>query len=104
MSDDAPLKVEEDGSIVAEATVTTSDDAQAWAEVHVDPGHLPSGTRRRVATAVHDAAVADSAEHLSASLPRGDAELMEEMRSHLDHAELRSAGATSIIEGDVHHP
>ncbi len=104
MSDDQQIKVEVDGSIVAEATVTTSSDAHARAEVHVDPGILPSGTRGRVATAVHEAAVADSAEHLTAALPRGDAELMQEMRSHLDHPELRSAGASSIIEGDVQHP
>ena len=103
MTDDKQIKVEVDGTVVAEAIVTTTD-ALARAQVHVEPGHLPVGARQQVAAAVHDAAVADSAEHLSAALPRGDAELVEEMREHLEHAELRSAGASSILEGEVRQP
>ena len=53
---------------------------------------------------MNDAAVADSAEHLTATLPRGDAELVTELRAHLDDTSLRSAGATTIIEGDVRQP
>ncbi|SDR78831.1 hypothetical protein SAMN04488543_0471 [Friedmanniella luteola] len=102
MTEQKQIKVEVDGAVVAEAVVTPPDeDARARAQVHVDPGHLPAGTRQQVAAAVHEAVVADAAQHLTAALPRGDAELVEEMRGHLDHAELRSAGASSIIEGDV---
>ena len=104
MTDDKLIQVEVDGMVVAEATLTTSADAQAQAAVHVEPGHLPSGTRSQVATAVNEAVVAESAEHLTATLPRGDAELVTELRAHLDHASLRSAGATSILEGDVRQP
>ncbi|GAA1833900.1 hypothetical protein ACFFOM_10490 [Microlunatus capsulatus] len=103
MTDDKQIKVEVDGTVVAEATVTTTD-ARARAQVHVEPGHLPTGTRQQVAAAVHESAVSDGAEHLSAALPRGDAELVTEMREHLDHPELRSAGASSILEGDVRQP
>lgn len=105
MTEPQQIKVEVDGAVVAEAVVTTPDaDARSRAQVHVEPGHLPSGTRQQVAAAVHEAVVADEARHLSAALPRGDAELVEEMREHLDHAELRSAGASSILEGEVKHP
>ena len=103
MIDDEQIKVEVDGTVVAEATVTTTG-AQARAQVHVEPGHLPSGARQQVAAAVHQAAVADAAEHLSAALPRGDAELVVELSEHLEHPELRSAGASSILEGEVRRP
>jgi len=104
VTDDKLIQVEVDGAVVAEATLTTSADAQCQAAVHVEPGHLPTGIRSQVATAVNDAAVADSAEHLTATLPRGDAELVTELRAHLDDTSLRSAGATTIIEGDVRQP
>lgn len=102
MTEQKQIKVEVDGAIVAEAVVTSPDQqARAQAQVHVEPGHLPSGTRAQVAAALHEAVLADSALHLTAALPRGDAELVDEVREHLDNSELRSAGASSIIEGEV---
>jgi hypothetical protein len=54
-----------------------------------------------VADAVHEAVVEDQTRRLTATVPLGDAELVEGLRSHLDDVELRAAGATSIIVGDV---
>jgi hypothetical protein len=70
-------------------------------QVHVAPGHLPVGPRQKVADAVHEAVTEGHARHLTATVPCGDAELVEGIRQHLDDVELRAAGATCIIEGDI---
>ena len=96
------ISVEEDGEILAEATISSPDDDDcARAEVTVAPGHLPLGTRQKMADAVHEAACDDNADHLTATVPKGDVELVDGIRDHLSEVELRSAGASSIIQGDV---
>jgi len=102
MVDRRHISVEENGEILAEATVSAPDEAEcARAEVTVAPGHLPVGTRQKMADAVHEVVCDDHARHLTASVPKGDAELVDGIRSHLRDPELRVAGATSIIQGDV---
>nr|WP_294693514.1 hypothetical protein [uncultured Friedmanniella sp.] len=102
MADPKQIRVEQNGQILAEATVLVTEDcSEARAQVHVAPGHIPVGTRQKVADAVHEAVAEDQARHLTATVPLGDAELVEGIRSHLNDPQLRAAGATSIIEGDV---
>ena len=96
------INVNENGEILAEATISAPDDTNcARAEVTVAPGHLPVGTRQKMADAVHEAVCEDNAQHLTASVPKGDAELVDGIRGHLSDVELRVAGASSIIHGDV---
>ena len=105
MADQRKISVEDGGEVVAQATVTTPEGTgAAHAEVSMAPGHLPVGTRRMVADAVHEAVVADHAGHLTASVPQGDAELVDGIRDHLSDVHVRAAGATTIIEGDVNPP
>ena len=101
MSEEKSITVEENGQVLAQATVSVSDDSEAQAQVHVAPGHLPVGTRQRMADAVHESVVEDNAQHLTATVPLGDAELVQGMRGHLNNVELRAAGSTSIIRGDI---
>jgi hypothetical protein len=102
MADEKHIRVEEAGSVVAQATVSVANEnGEAHAQVHVAPGHLPVGTRQKVVEAVHEAVVEDQTRRLTATVPLGDAELVEGIRNHLDDVELRAAGATSIIKGDV---
>ena len=102
MAENTQIRVEQDGQVLAQATVSvTEETSEARAQVHVAPGHIPVGTRRKVADAVHEAVTEDHARHLTATVPLGDAELVEGIRSHLNDAQLRAAGATSIIEGAV---
>lgn len=101
MADDRQIRVEEDGQVLAQAVVSAADETgEAHAQVHVASGHLPIGTRRKMADAVHEAVVDDS-ERLSASVPLGDTELVEGLREHLTEVELRAAGATSIVRGHL---
>ena len=54
-----------------------------------------------MADAVHEAVCDDNAGHLTATVPQGDAELVDRIRGHLSEVDLRVAGASSIIHGDV---
>jgi hypothetical protein len=102
MADEKQISVEEGGSVLAEATVSVvAETGEARAQVHVASGHLPVGTRQKVADAVHEVVVEEQTQRLTATVPLGDAELVEGFRNHLDDVELRAAGATSIIVGDV---
>jgi hypothetical protein len=102
MANEKQINVEEDGRVLAQATVSVVDESsEARAQVHMEPGHLPVGTRQRMADAVHEAVTEENAQRLTATVPLGDAELVEGIRGHLSDVELRAAGATSIIEGEV---
>jgi hypothetical protein len=102
MTDDRQITVEEDGTVVAQASVSVSaEDHRAHAHVHVAAGHLPVGTRQKMVDAVHEAVCEDDGQHLTASVPLGDAELVQGLSERLDDVSLRAAGATSIVEGDV---
>ena len=99
---DKRITVEEGGQVLSEATVSAPDENnRARAQVHVASGHLPAGTRQRMADALHQAVSEDNAERLTASVPRGEAELVEGICDHLSDVALRSAGSTSFIEGEV---
>lgn len=96
------IDVEENGQLLAETTLSARDaNNEMRAQVTPVPGHLPVGSRQKVADAVYEAVVADHASHLTVTVPLGDAELIDRIRSHLSEVELRAAGATCIIEGQV---
>jgi hypothetical protein len=102
LADDKHITVEHDGQVLSQAIVSPADQHhEARAHVHVAPGHLPAGTHQQMADAILEAVTQDHAERLTASVPRGEAELVENIRDHLTDVELRSAGASSIIQGDV---
>lgn len=102
MPEDRQLSFEEDGRVVSSATVYAPDEQnEARAQVHMAPGQLPAGTRQQVAKAIHEAVTEDQAEHLTAAVPRGDAELVEGISADLSNPQIHAAGATSIIRGQV---
>jgi len=96
------IGVVENGQLVAETTLSARDaNNEMRAQITPVPGHLPVGSRQKVADAVYEAVVAGHASHLTATVPLGDAELIDGIRSHLSAVELRAAGSTCIIEGQV---
>lgn len=102
MTDEKHITVEEDGHVLSEATVSVADETnEARAHVHVASGHLPAGTHQKMADALHQAVTEDNAERLTAAVPRGEAVLVEGICDYLSDVEMRSAGATSIIQGEV---
>lgn len=96
------ITIDDDGRVTALAEVRPPDEeGVARSALHVESGQLPPGTRARLVDAVMaDPAVADAA-HLVASMPTGDAELVDEIRERADAVEVRATGATKFVSADL---
>lgn len=102
MTEKRHVSIDAHGETLAEATISLPEgDGEAHVEVDTGSGHLPAGARQRLADAVHDVVTEAQADHVRASVPMGDAELVEGVRQHLSDVELRAEESTSIIEGSV---
>ena len=95
------ITVEEDGRVLAEATVQSDDEHRSvHADLHVEAGQLPVGTRTRLVDAVLDQATAPGT-HLDATLPAGDGEILDRLRERCDDVQARSAGASTLATATV---
>lgn len=110
-ADDVPrhVRIEEDGHALASAEVTCTHDSANGdtvnAALHVEPGHLPAGTRGRLVDAVLDLPESQNADHLSASAPTGDGELLDRIRGRADNVRTRATGSTVLVSAELpHHP
>ena len=102
MTEDRHVSIKAHGETLAEATISPPDgDGEARVDVSTESGHLPVGARQSLADAIHDVLTEVHAVRVSATVPLGDAEMIEGIRDHLNDVELRAAGATSLIEGKV---
>lgn len=72
---------------------------QAAASVPGASGHDDPQMRREVVATVFDDPRIHGADRVSVSVPRGDTEALDEVRSRLEEGHTRSAGATVIVEG-----
>ncbi|SDF83959.1 hypothetical protein [Klenkia brasiliensis] len=96
------VEVEAEGRVVASADVVAAD-SSAVAALHVEPGHLPPGTRSKLVDAVLDAPAVAAADRLTTAGPAGDVEVAQRVRERLDDVEARRAGATTFHDGTVPH-
>jgi hypothetical protein len=96
------VEVVDDGRVVASADVAATGTA-AVAALHVEPGHLPPGTRTQLVDAVLDVPEVAGADRLTTAGPAGDVEVAQRVRERLDDVEARSAGATTFHDGTVPH-
>jgi hypothetical protein len=92
---------DEDGRCVAEADIDVVGHSEVRASLHVEPGHLPRGTRTRLVDAVLDTPEVRSSEHVQVALPLGDTEILDRVRERCHAEEVRAAGATCLVEADV---
>ena len=96
------LTVHDGGHVVAEATVTSNTDRQAvHADLHVEAGHLPAGTRRRLVDAVLDQTAAEPGTELNVTLPAGDSEILDRLHERVDDLQTRRAGASCLATGRI---
>jgi hypothetical protein len=104
-SDDNPtIQIEADGHTVASAEVHPTDQpGVVHSDLHVESGPLPGGTRTRLVDAVLDLPAVDEAQHLVATMPLGDTEMLARVRERCDEVEARPAGATKIVEVQLEH-
>lgn len=94
------VRVEDGGRVVAAADLQPCEPpGTVQASVHVEPGHLPAGTRTKLVEEVFDTDEVKEARRFKGVVPRGDSEVLGSMRERLPDAVTRPAGATVIVEG-----
>ena len=96
------ITIDHGGRAVAAADLESSADTDAIsASIHVESGHLPTGTRTRLVDAVVDRASALHAERLQASLPAGDGEMLDRLRERCPNVDARAAGASCLADAQL---
>jgi hypothetical protein len=93
-----------DGKLVAAADIEVVNPSMVRASLHLESGHLPTGTRARLVDAVLDAPEVSTCQHVQVAFPLGDAETLDRVRERCDTGEVRAAGATCLVEADVPNP
>jgi hypothetical protein len=93
------IEIEDDGRTLATADLHPADGTGVLhSDLHAESGPLPAGTRARLVDAVLDSPDASEADHLRATMPLGDTEMLERVRERCDDVEARAAGATKIVD------
>src|SRR4051794_14818830 len=96
------IRIEIDGRLVAAAEISqTTDPAVVRSAMHVEAGHLPTGSRTKLVDAVLDDPQVCAASRLAASMPTGDTELLERVRQRARSVDVRAAGATNLVEAGL---
>jgi hypothetical protein len=92
------VEVTEDGQTVALADIQTSDDDVVRADLHIEPGQVPSGTGRRLVDAVLDAPETRGSAKLEATLQMGDSESLGRLRECCGEVHAHPAGASCLVD------
>lgn len=100
----ARVEVRDDDRMTAAGVIERTGDQETRVSMHREPGHLAVGTSARLIDAVLDHPQVQEAGHMTAALPRGDAEALERVRERCDSVEARAAGASVIVAADTSHP
>jgi len=102
---DTPRYVEiRDGDhAIATAKVMACEEAAGIARVWLDaaPGHVTPGRRASLVDAVMDLPEVRASARLEATVPLGDAELLERLRQRTHGAITRPAGCTALLDADI---
>lgn len=91
----------DDGSSLAIATIDIIDLDVVRASLHVNPGHLPPGTRARLVDAVLDDPDVACRRRVQFTLPLGDTEILDRLRERGVLTTFRAAGSTCLVEADL---
>jgi hypothetical protein len=97
MSDAQHITITDGGHVLAEADVHSTEDA-VQAELRVEAGHLPPGTRTDLVDAVLDSTTAEPGTPLHLTLPAGDAEMLQRLGERCSGVTARAAGATCLVD------
>jgi hypothetical protein len=89
---------------VAEVSTDTGPDGTVRTSLYAKSEHVRPGDRSHLVDAVMDLPEVQASERLEATVPFGDAESVERLRERTDDAELRAAGATTLLDANVPHP
>jgi hypothetical protein len=101
-TDSHAIQIEIDGRMVAAAEVSRTDDPDVVrSALHAESGHLPAGSRTKLVDAVLEDPQVSAASHLAASVPTGDTEMLDRIRERAQSVDIRSAGATALVDADL---
>jgi len=93
------VEIEEDGRTLASAEVSPTDrPGVVHTDLHVESGPLPPNTRTHLVDAVLQHPDVHSADHLVATMPLGDTEMLQRVRERCEDVETHAAGATKIVD------
>ncbi len=93
------VEIEDDGRLVASATIEGTDrPGTVHTDLHAESGPLPPETRAHLVDAVLEHPDVSAADHLVATMPLSDAEMLDRVRQRCVDVEAHSAGATKIVD------
>lgn len=96
------VEIAQDGETVALADIQTLEDGDVVrAELHIEAGHVPSGTASRLVDAVLDLPETRESTRLEATLHMGDAESLGRLRECCDEVHTQPAGASCLVDALV---
>jgi len=96
------IRLLQDGNVVAAADVATTDDPTVIrASLHTEAGHRPVGAGARLVDAVLDLDETRRRHTLEASLPIGDVDALQRLRSRCPDVRTRPAGATCLADAEL---
>jgi hypothetical protein len=99
------IEIEDDGRLVASAQVHLTDRAGVvHTDLHAASGSLPPDTRAHLVDAVLEHPDVHGADHLVATMPSGDTEMLDRVRERCEDVESHSAGATKIVDARLTAP
>ena len=102
---EAPRHVEvKDGDrtvATAEVTIARGLAGTARTSLYATPGHIRPGCRRNLVDAVMDLPEVQASTRLEATIPLGDAELLERLRERTVDAVTRAAGSTTLLDAII---
>lgn len=99
------IAMDDDGRLVATADLQTDPESGVLrAQLHVEAGHQRPGTGGKLVDAVLARAASGRAVRLLATISAGDAEVLERLRERCEDVQIRAAGATVIVEGNLGDP
>ena len=97
------VEVKDGDRIVAAADVTTAGGPAGTARtfLHATTEHVRPGYRTNLVDAVMDLPEVRASTRLEATIPLGDAELLERLRERTEGAVTRAAGSTTLLDANI---
>jgi hypothetical protein len=100
VSDFRHITIFDAGQLLAEADVHFDSDLIA-AQLRVESGHLPPGTRTQLVDAILELPHARPGTALELTVPAGDAEMLQRVRERCTSVHTRAAGASCRLNATV---
>ena len=96
------IELVDHGHVVAAAEIEPADDPRVVrASFHIEAGHVPVGARTRLVDAVLDQQESRRGRKLEATLPLGDFEALERLRSRCADVQTRPAGSSCLVDATL---